>query len=134
MDKKIQPFALIFYLFQIKIVKVNPKKYLTAYGKISVCELLRNPNNNKIGCSRLCANFGHLITLMASLFTMILLVMVYFIIPPGSTVISNSRPSVSNIWFQQNEDAWLPNRFQTWSPEDEQDFNKTMVEGAVKGM
>ena len=41
-----------------------------------------------------------------------------------------SRPSVSNVWFQQSEDAWLPNRFQTWSPEDQQkDFNQTIVEG-----
>ena len=76
---------------------------------------------------------------MASLFTMILLVMVYFIMPPPSHGTNNnstgvdtiiSRPSVSNVWFQQSEDAWLPNRFQTWSPEDQQkDFNQTIVEG-----
>ena len=91
-------------------------------------------------CGKFCAHFGHLITLMASLFTMILLVMVYFIMPPPSHGTNNqnstgvvtiiSRPSVSNVWFQQSEDAWLPNRFQTWSPEDQQkDFNQTIVEG-----
>ena len=38
----------------------------------------------RVECSKFCAHFGHLITLMASLFTMILLVLVYFIMPPPS--------------------------------------------------
>ena len=83
-----------------------------------------------------CAHFGHFITLMASLFTMVLLVMVYFILPPAASnnssngTVTISRPSVSNIWFQPNKDGWSPDRFKTWSPEENpRDFNETNVEG-----
>ena len=53
--------------------------------KISICEFTRSPEKKekkRMECGKFCTHFGHLITLMASLFTMILLVMVYFIMPP----------------------------------------------------
>ena len=78
----------------------------------------------------MCTNCTHLMTLIVSLFTMILLVMVYFMPNPNKKMTEISRPSVSNIWFQADGDSWTPNNYHTWSSEiDREEPNNTIIEG-----
>ena len=81
-------------------------------------------------CGKMCTNCTHLMTLIVSLFTMILLVMVYFMPNPNKKMTEISRPSVSNIWFQADGDSWTPNNYHTWSSEiDREEPNNTIIEG-----